>query len=37
MAYVPGGTHLLEKLIRGDWDEQFMIVEAGQIVENVLI
>ena len=32
MAYVPGGTHLLEKLLTGQWDEQFLVLEAGQPV-----
>jgi len=37
MAYVPGGTHLLEKLISGNWDEQFMVFEPGEITGNILI
>ena len=36
-AYVPGGTHLLEKLISGKWDGQFLVVEAGGTVDNVLV
>ena len=36
-AYVPGGTHLLEKLISGDWDRQFMVFEPGEITGNILI
>ncbi len=30
LEYVYGGTHLLEKLFSGDWDEQFLIVEPGK-------
>ena len=37
MAYVPGGTHLLEKLISGNWDEQFLVFELGEITGNILI
>ncbi len=37
MAYVPGGTHLLEKLISGNWDEQFMVFEPGETTGNILI
>ena len=37
MAYVPGGTHLLEKLISGNWDEQFMVFEPGETTRNILI
>ncbi len=37
MAYVPGSTHLLEKLISGHWDEQFMVFEPGEITGNILI
>lgn len=36
MNIVKGGTHLLEKLISGDWDAQFLIVEPGKIVVDVL-
>ena len=37
MAYIPGGTHLLEKLISGNWDGQFMVFEPGETTENILI
>ncbi len=37
MAYVPGGIHLLEKLISGNWDAQFMVFEPGEITGNILI
>lgn len=34
MHYVPAGTYLLEKLLRGDWDEQFLVLEPKQPVEK---
>jgi len=37
MAYIPGGTLLLEKLISGNWDGQFMVFEPGETTENILI
>ena len=37
LAYVPGSTHLLEKLISGDWDEQFMVFGPGEITGSILI
>ena len=37
MAYVPGGTHLLEKLLSGNWDEQFMVFEPRETTRNILI
>ncbi len=41
LSYVPGGTHLLEKLFAGKWDRQFLVlqkdekVEKSQILENL--
>ena len=32
LEYVMGGTHLLEKLIRGEWDDQFLVIEPGDHV-----
>ncbi len=32
VKYVPGGTHLIEKLVSGRWDEQFAIIEPGEAV-----
>ena len=29
LGYVPGGTHLLEKLFSGRWDGQFFVLEKG--------
>ena len=29
LGYVPGGTHLLEKLFSGRWDGQFLVLEKG--------
>ena len=34
LAYVPGGTHLIEKLLRGSWDEQFLVLEPGCAVQK---
>ena len=30
--YVMGGTYMIEKLIRGDWDDQFLVLEPGEPV-----
>ncbi len=30
LGFVNGGTHLLEKLLVGDWDEQFLVLEPGE-------
>ncbi|MBQ9060618.1 MAG: DUF1638 domain-containing protein [Firmicutes bacterium] len=32
LAFVPGGIHLLEKLLRGQWDDQFLIMEPEEEV-----
>ena len=39
LDYVPAGTYLIEKLLRGDWDEQFMVLEPGEKSnsKNILI
>lgn len=29
LSYVQGGTYLLEKMLSGNWDEQFLILEQG--------
>ena len=29
LGYVPGGTHLLEKLFSGRWDGQFLVLKKG--------
>ena len=34
LSYVGGGTHLLEKLFSGNWDEQFLIVEANETIRK---
>ena len=34
MTYVPAGTYLIEKLLRGEWDDQFLILEPGEPVEQ---
>ena len=42
LSYVRGGTHLLEKLFAGKWDEQFLVLQKGekaeksQVLENYL-
>lgn len=36
LSYVQGGTHLLEKLFSGNWDEQFLVLEPGRKTENYL-
>lgn len=28
--YVPGGTYLIEKLLSGEWDEQFIVLEPNE-------
>ncbi len=33
LNHVPGSNLLLEKLVSGRWDEQFVVVEPGQAVE----
>lgn len=37
--YVSGGAHLIEKLLRGEWDEQFLVLEPNTAVskEKMLI
>ena len=39
IEYVNGGTYLLEKLFRGDWDDQFLVLQPGETVrrEGVLV
>jgi hypothetical protein len=37
MNMVRGSTHILEKLLSGVWDDQFLIVEPGDTVDGVLI
>lgn len=32
LDYVEGSNHLLEKLIGGQWDEQFLVAEPGQTI-----
>lgn len=34
LAYVPAGTHLLEKMLRGDWDAQYLVLEPEKPVEK---
>lgn len=32
--YVPGGAHLIEKLLRGEWDGQFVVLEPHHAVSR---
>lgn len=32
--YVPGSNIILEKLVSGNWDEQFLIIEKGQTMSE---
>lgn len=34
LDYVEGSNHLLEKLISGNWDEQFLVAEAGHLIRH---
>lgn len=35
LGYVPGSNLILEKLVSGQWDAQFLVVEAGQTVAEM--
>lgn len=32
LDYVPGGNRMLEKLVSGQWDQQFIVAEPGQTI-----
>jgi len=34
LDYVKGSNHLLEKLVSGNWDRQFLVFEAGQLISQ---
>lgn len=34
LDYVPGSNRLLEKLVSGRWDEQFLVVEPGHRIQH---
>lgn len=34
LDYVEGGIRLLEKLVTGKWDEQFLVAEAGHTIRH---
>jgi len=34
LDFVPGGIRLLEKLVSGQWDAQFVVAESGQTVRH---
>ena len=33
LGYVEGSNRIMEKLVSGDWDDQFIIVEPETIIE----
>ena len=38
LEYRKGGTYLLEKLIRGDWDDQFLVIEPeGKVTKKDML
>ena len=34
LDYVEGGIHVLEKLVSGRWDEQFLVAERGHLIRH---
>ncbi len=34
LGHVPAGTHLLEKMLKGDWDSQFLVLKPGEPVKK---
>lgn len=34
LDYVPGSNRILEKLVSGKWDEQFLLAEAGHVIKH---
>lgn len=34
LDYVPGGIHLLEKLVSGRWDDQFLVAQPGHLIRH---
>lgn len=34
LDYVEGSNHLLEKLVSGRWDEQFLVAEPGHLIRH---
>ncbi len=34
LDYVEGGNYLLEKLVSGKWDEQFLVAEPGHLIRH---
>lgn len=34
VEFVKGGTYLIEKLLRGEWDKQFLVLEPGSRVKK---
>lgn len=33
LGFVEGSNHIMEKLVAGNWDDQFMIVEPETVIE----
>jgi len=34
LGYVQGSNHMLEKLVSGQWDEQFIVAEPGHLIKH---
>lgn len=34
LGYAEGGLHLLEKLLTGQWDEQFLVAQPGKLIRH---
>ena len=34
LDYVEGSNHLLEKLVEGRWDDQFLVAEPGHLIRH---
>ena len=34
LDYVPGSIRMLEKLVSGRWDSQFLVAEPGQLIKH---
>ena len=34
LDYVQGSNRILEKLVSGEWDEQFLVAEPGHLIRH---
>ena len=34
LGYVQGSVRILEKLLSGNWDEQFLVAEPGHVIRH---